>query len=141
MPDAPPLIIFTDGGSRHNPGPSAAAFVAMQGEETIHEHSVFLGTKTNNEAEYLALLASINWLATLAPPPVSVEFRLDSLLVVQQMLGAWRIKDQRMQVLHDQCQERLCQVLPQSTYQFVHIPRAQNARADALVNLVLDQRS
>jgi hypothetical protein len=57
------------------------------------------------------------------------------------MLGQWKIKDSRMQILRDQCQSRLERIFPQKTFHFAHIPRAQNTRADALVNLALDQQS
>lgn len=164
------LTIHTDGGSRGNPGKSACAFVVSLGEAVIFEQGLYLGIKTNNEAEYLGVLGSLKWLKNRlespAPSMVDIEqnpmvqadqitleqinsalphqqltltYLLDSLLVVEQLRGHWKIKDARMRVLWQECQAILANFNFPVT--FSHIPREENARADALVNATLDQKS
>ncbi len=129
--------IFTDGGSRGNPGRAAGAFVVFSSQDDlIFEEGKFFGLKTNNEAEYLAVLESLKWLANNQQEVEAVNWYLDSKLVVEQLEGNWKTKDVRMQVLKDQCFKFLNQL--HFPYRFYHIPRALNARADALLNQVLD---
>ncbi len=134
--------INTDGGSRGNPGPSACAFVVFSGSEAtasiVFQQGLFLGVKTNNEAEYLAVLSSLKWLKSLSQLPKAIIYRLDSKLVVEQLSGRWKIKDSRMQILANQCQEILTELALPTT--FTYIPRAQNAAPDALLNQVLDKK-
>lgn len=136
------IIIFTDGGSRGNPGPGGAGAVVRDKvtNETIFEQSAFLGTVTNNEAEYQALLLALAWLWEnhRSKHIEAVEFYLDSKLVVEQLNKKWKIKDERMKVLAQKSWDLLQKIaLP---YSFTHVRREKNQRADALVNQVLDAR-
>ena len=135
------LFIFTDGGSRGNPGPSASGGVVYsesRSGELVHSFSEFLGTGTNNEAEYSALLLSIKWLSTYPKleEVTSCTWHLDSKLVVEQISKNWKIKEPRMQSFARQCWELLA-TIPASK-KFVYVPRSENAAADALVNSALD---
>lgn len=144
------LTLFSDGGARGNPGPAAAGVVVYWGGREIFRSGVFLGKTTNNVAEYSALLVGIqklmDWKNGSLPFPAGVwgdvqelEFCLDSQLVVEQLCGRYRIKDSNMQRLSREVFEKLSEInLPR---RFVHIPRAKNAEADALVNEVLDKNT
>ena len=135
------LTIFCDGGSRGNPGPAACAFVAYRGDEVAFEQGTFLGKKTNNEAEYLAVLSSLKWLKSLEETPGSITWKLDSLLVVEQISGRWKVKNPKMIILKNECCKYLDELFPLRTYEFVHLGRELNVRADELVNLVLDEQA
>ncbi len=134
------LIINTDGGSRGNPGPAALGVTVQDAAgQVVYEHGEVLGTATNNEAEYQAVLHSLTWLQTHLPTQpelTKVTWKLDSKLVVEQLLRHWKIKEPRMLALAQQCWSILAQ-LKVST-QFQHVPRAENKRADELVNQALD---
>src|SRR6185436_4648362 len=94
-------IVHTDGAARGNPGPAAIG-VVIEDEDgrTVYEVSRALGMKTNNEAEYMALIAALEYLKDLRPK--EAEFRLDSELVVRQLNGQYKVKEPRLQSLHGQ---------------------------------------
>lgn len=133
------LIIHTDGGSRGNPGPAAAGVVMLFEETVIEEEGVYLGNKTNNEAEYQAVLHAIKHLPSVLErlPVTSIEWRLDSMLVVQQLSRKWKIKEPRMATFATEIWKLLADLSVKSV--FTYVPRAQNAAADAVVNKVLDE--
>lgn len=135
-------IIHTDGGSRGNPGPAASAFTVHTGNnEVLHEESRFLGTATNNVAEYSALRMAMEWLLVNASKLgiQKVDVLMDSELVVKQMRGEYKIKDGNLSLIAVEIKriERSLQLAP--TY--IHVRRAENARADALVNESLDAQN
>lgn len=142
------LTLFSDGGARGNPGPAAGGVLIFWRGKEIFRHGEFLGTATNNVAEYSALLMGVrqclDWKRGHSPFPQEswaevqeLEFCLDSQLVVEQLCGRYRIKDLNMQRLSRKVVEGLSAIgLPR---RFTHIPRARNAEADALVNQVLDK--
>jgi ribonuclease HI len=129
------LSIFTDGGSRGNPGHAATGVVIMDGEQMIASDGHYIGIHTNNVAEYTAVIRALELLATL-PSPTQVNFYLDSLLVVSQLNGQYAVKNAALAKLHAQVQEarKKCDYL----ITFSYVPRAQNAAADALVNEAMD---
>ncbi len=133
------FYINTDGGSRGNPGKSACAFVVVdESAKLIFQQGLYLGIKTNNEAEYLGVLSSLKWLKTAALSPARLIYRLDSKLVVEQLSARWKIKDARMKILCQECLLLLKELaLP---VEFIHVPREENVAADALVNQVLDEK-
>lgn len=134
------LTIFTDGGSRGNPGPAALGVtVQNEGGQVVYEVGKTLGIATNNEAEYQAIQASLVWLLEyVAQNPVeSVTWKLDSKLVVEQINRNWKIKEPRMMGFATNIWADLNK-LP-CAYKLLHIPREQNKRADALVNQALDE--
>ena len=127
-------IVHTDGAARGNPGPAAIG-VVIEDEQghTVYEASRALGVRTNNEAEYLALITALEYLKDVRP--AEVEFRLDSELVVKQIGGQYKVKEPRLQTLHGQVIMLLNAV---KKFKFRHVRREQNARADELANEALD---
>jgi len=128
------VVIEADGGSRGNPGPAAYGAVLLDAEtgDVLAEDGATLGVATNNVAEYSGLIAGLRLAAEVAPD-AAVEVRMDSKLVVEQMAGRWRVKHPDLQALHA---EATALAPPRTAYTWV--PRAQNARADRLVNAALD---
>ncbi len=138
------LQIFTDGGSRGNPGHSAIGGVVfelqkeMNEKKEIHSFSEYLGIGTNNEAEYTAVFRSLEWLQAFSKTNkiTAVTWCLDSQLVVNQLNKQWKIKEPRMAALAAACWNLLSELSLQSN--FTYVPREQNKQADALVNQALD---
>lgn len=133
------ITLFTDGGARGNPGPSAIGVVAVdEAGQELYASGKKIGVATNNEAEYLAFLSSLEWLEQqkLTQQDTAI-WKLDSMLVVEQLNKRWKVKDLRMQQYAKQAWEKLAQL--SCSIQIKHIPRAQNKRADELVNQALDQ--
>lgn len=127
------VIIYTDGGARGNPGPAAIGGVIVKGGQTVEEFSHFIGEKTNNQAEYAALLAGLERAAKHTD--VDVKAVLDSELVVKQLQGEYKVKSPELKKLVPQVrhlEERFKSV----TYE--HTRREGNLRADELVNQALD---
>ncbi|HYR52449.1 MAG TPA: ribonuclease HI family protein [Candidatus Dormibacteraeota bacterium] len=127
-------IVHTDGAARGNPGPAAIG-VVIEDEDgrTVYEASRALGVRTNNEAEYQALITALEYLKDVRPS--EAEFRLDSELVVKQLNGEYKVKEPRLQSLHGQV-VMLLNAVPK--YRIRHVRREQNARADELANEALD---
>jgi ribonuclease HI/ADP-ribose pyrophosphatase YjhB (NUDIX family) len=129
------LIIYGDGGSRGNPGPSAAGFVIMDAHESVFfEGGKYLGITTNNQAEYQAVYLALEKAKELGARVV--EFRLDSLLVVNQLNGIYKIKNRDLWPIHASIRE-LAKEFHKVT--FTHIRREFNRLADGMVNKVLDE--
>lgn len=138
VPASPKMkyVLYSDGGSRGNPGPSAAGFVLVDSEtgQLIEEGGLYLGITTNNQAEYHALSLGIE--RALEKGILSLECRLDSQLVVNQVNGSYHIKNQELWPIY----ERVKSYIPQFEHIiFVYIPREYNQRADSVVNKLLDQ--
>lgn len=132
------VFINTDGGSRGNPGIAGAGVsISTQfGEELFGIHKP-LGIMTNNEAEYEAVLYSLEWLLENQDFSVpKIVWRLDSKLVVEQLSKRWKIKESRLQLKAQECWKRIKQL--NIVAEFKHIPRAENSRADELANQAMD---
>jgi mutator protein MutT len=130
-------IIYADGGSRGNPGPSASGFVIMNDREhVIHEGGMYLGITTNNQAEYHGVRLALE--KALEMGVKTVDFRLDSLLVVNQMNGIYKIKNRDLWPIHERIQE-LVRDFDKVT--FTHVRREFNQLADGMVNKILDARA
>lgn len=132
------VVIHTDGGSRGNPGPAGIGVVATQNSKVIFEKAAFIGTATNNEAEYQGVLEALKWLVQHQSQEsfAEVAFVLDSKLVVEQLNRNWKIKEPRMRLLAEDCWKLIAEL--SGSVRFKHVPRAENAEADALVNQALD---
>ncbi len=130
--------VFTDGGARGNPGPAAVGVVIQDSQQkTLFETSRYIGSTTNNVAEYTALICALEWFDSQNfPSPFSVCFYLDSQLVVRQLSGVYQIKNSTLIKLALTIKTKLAQLNINPT--FKHIPRAQNFRADQLLNQALD---
>jgi ribonuclease HI len=137
------IIIHTDGASRGNPGPSGAG-VHVSGLGEPQFISIFLGNKTNNEAEYLALLAAVRFLLQFKKRNAKndelgsceVVFKMDSMLVVKQMNGEWKIKESRMLKLAEKVRSSLKTL--DMPFKFLHVERSLNQEADWLATQVID---
>lgn len=128
-------IIHTDGGARGNPGPAGIGVVIKVGDHVV-EHKRCIGEATNNVAEYTAVLDALDQVSLVLPQIDHLAFYLDSQLVERQIAGFYKIKEPALQILHKKVLQKLAEInIP---YTFTHIPRAQNAKADALVNQALD---
>ena len=132
------LTIYSDGGSRGNPGHSAYAIVVTENGHIIHEHSESLGINTNNYAEYRGLIAGI--VKALELKADDVEFVMDSELVINQMNGKYKVKSDNIRELHDDA-KALSSQIPKVT--FTHVRRSNEfvSRADALLNHQMDVSS
>lgn len=132
------LHLFTDGGSRGNPGQSAIGILIEDPArgEIIREHYERIGIQTNNIAEYTALVEGLKIAKRFHPNRLVCH--MDSELIVKQLRGEYKVKMPTLKPFFDEIQE-LSQHFP--SISFVHIPRSDNFRADALVNKALDQHS
>ncbi len=128
--------LFCDGGSRGNPGPGAAGAVLYAADGSkLEGRGEYLGTTTNNWAEYQGVLLGLALAKDHAMETLKIH--LDSELVVRQINGQYKVKDPKLQVLWGQVKLALKTF---KACQIVHIPRAQNAEADRLVNQALDHQ-
>ncbi|HON66411.1 MAG TPA: TIGR04076 family protein [Phycisphaerae bacterium] len=129
-----PWTVFIDGGARGNPGPAAAGIhiVDPAGRITF-SGGLFLGRKTNNEAEYAGLLFALDLLAAVKADDVLV--RSDSELLVRQLQGQYRVKAANLRPLYDQA---VATIRRFAACEFQHVPREENKQADKLVNEALD---
>ncbi|MET9627270.1 bifunctional RNase H/acid phosphatase [Lentzea sp. NPDC006480] len=129
------VIVEADGGSRGNPGPAGYGAVVRDklSGETLAERKGFIGVATNNVAEYQGLIAGLRAAQELNAE--SVDVRMDSKLVVEQMSGRWKIKHPSMQPLAREAQT-LARAFGKITYEW--IPRERNRQADRLANEAMD---
>lgn len=129
------IEIFCDGGARGNPGPAASAFVVFEDKKRVAAGGEFLGTATNNIAEYTAVLLAVSWLVR-ENPPKPILFYLDSELIVKQFTGEYRVKNQNLLSIYLEINQLIKKV--DGNIVFKHIPRNLNKDADRLVNEILD---
>jgi ribonuclease HI len=127
--------VHVDGGARGNPGPAAVAAVVSDEEGSVlAEEGRYIGEATNNVAEYKALLLGLEFARGLGAR--SVEVVNDSELVARQIGGQYKVKHAGLKPLWEQAMTELRQF---ERWSVRNVPRAQNARADELVNQALDQ--
>jgi ribonuclease HI len=130
------LIIHCDGGARNNPGPAGFGYVIFdQNGRRLEGRGEFIGTATNNEAEYRGLIAAATRAAELGVP--SVVFRVDSELLERQISGRYRVKAPNLRPLFLELKAVLGR-LP--SWSVEHVRREHNADADRLANLAMDAR-
>jgi ribonuclease HI len=131
------VTLYADGGSRGNPGPSACGFVLLdqQGEVLVNK-GVYLGITTNNQAEYHGLKSGLEEAQAMGAREVDV--RLDSMLVVNQMKGIFKVSNRDLWPIHDNL-KKLVKTFDHVS--FTHVPREHNTLADAAVNRVLDEQA
>jgi len=129
------LVVEADGGSRGNPGPAAYGAVVRDGVtgQVLVEVAGYLGTATNNVAEYRGMMAGLEQ-AKILDATALVQVSLDSRLVVEQMSGRWKIKHPDMRELALAARS----IMPPGQVTYTWVPRAANPIADALVNEMLD---
>lgn len=134
LPQYKELQLFADGGSRGNPGPSASGFVLLDMQDAVITKSgLYLGVTTNNQAEYQAVRLGLEAAEKYGAQDVHVF--LDSLLVVNQMKGIFKVKNRDLWPVHEALKSYVAQF---KKVTFTHVPRELNKLADAAVNETLD---
>lgn len=129
-------LLKTDGGSRGNPGPAAYSFILHENSEVIYFDANYLPFVTNNVAEYNGLILGLEYCSK--KKITNLEIQMDSELIVQQLLGKYQVKDEKMKELFSKVKLLLAKL---ESYKMSHIPREENKLADRLVNIVLDNLS
>jgi ribonuclease HI len=131
------VVVNVDGGSRGNPGPAAiAAVVTDPSGDVLAERAETIGEATNNVAEYRALLLGIDLAKQLGAD--EVEFVGDSMLIVEQVRGNWKVKQDHLRPLHTKTKDALRDF---GSWSIRHVKRGENERADELLNDALDAAS
>lgn len=134
--DIEAVKIYADGGSRGNPGPSAGGYVLTDMEGTVLvDKGIYLGITTNNQAEYQALKSALEEARKMHVRKVDVY--MDSLLVVNQMKGIFKVKNRDLWPIHDAIKQL---VKSFEHVSFTQIPRELNKIADTAVNRTLDEK-
>jgi ribonuclease HI len=129
------ITAHVDGGARGNPGPAGyGAVITDENGRILAELHAGIGVSTNNVAEYRGLLAALQWALDHGHPRLHVKS--DSLLIVQQMLGNYRVKHEGLLPLYRQARH-LVEKIGKVTFE--HVGREQNKDADRLSNLGMDQ--
>jgi probable phosphoglycerate mutase len=129
-------MMTADGGSRGNPGPAGYGSVIHEGSVVIAELYDYIGVATNNVAEYSGLIAGLTTIHDI-DPNATIDVRMDSKLVVEQMSGRWQVKHADMRILASNARDAHNPSLVNYTW----IPREENAHADRLANRALDERN
>lgn len=129
------VVIHTDGASRGNPGDASLGLTVLDAEgETLFEYAEALGTQTNNYAEYSAVLKALE-LASENHVKL-LHLRSDSQLLIRQLTGEYKVKSEGLKPLFLACRD-VARTIPKVNFE--HVRREQNARADKLANMVLDE--
>jgi ribonuclease HI len=136
------ITLYADGGSRGNPGPAGAGAVAFDSiGKRVVEVADFLGTATNNVAEYEAVLRGLSALCTAFPDgyftTMPVLVRMDSKLVIEQLKGSYKVKHPNLIPRYLETKNLIARHFPQISFE--HVPRDKNADADALANEAMDR--
>ena len=134
------LRVYTDGGSLNNPGKAASAYIIYQDNELLAQEGKNIGINSNNVAEYRALIMAWEKIITLLRNKTftsveKIEFISDSLLMVNQLLGIYRVKDQDLKQLYLKVKELETKTRIKFTY--THVLREKNSQADSLVKKAL----
>jgi ribonuclease HI len=130
------LLVYTDGGSRGNPGPAwCGVFVADQDGNSVEKRFKYIGVATNNIAEYTAALLGISRAIDLGA--TEFELRADSKLVIEQLSGNYKIKNPELKKIFLEIQERIGKWWGKIS--FIHVYREQNTEADRLSNVAMDR--
>jgi len=136
LPDGE-VILYTDGAAKGNPGDAGAgALILSATGETILETGSYLGIRTNNVAEYLALLLGLKQAARLGARTIAI--RVDSELIARQVNGVYKVRDEKLKPLFQEIKAALGAF---RKYTISHVPRAANQRADQLANEAIVNRT
>lgn len=133
------VTIFSDGGSRGNPGHASCAFGIYENDKLIYSDAKYLGITTNNVAEYSGVVEALSWITQNLKEEKEITFKMDSELVVKQLKGLYKIRNSDLMKLSLDVKELISK--NNLKVDFVHVPRAENAFADNLVNEKLDDSS
>ena len=128
------ITAYFDGGARSNPGPAGyGVYIVDDAGNVLSEQHGSLGTATNNIAEYRGLIAALQWAVEHNASPFVVKG--DSLLIIEQMRGNYKVKNEGLRPLYLQARMLVMQI---GDVRFEHVPREQNKDADRLSNLGMD---
>jgi len=128
------ITAYFDGGSRGNPGPAGwGAYIVNDDGTVLAELSGALGVATNNVAEYTGLIAALQWAADNDVTAMAIKG--DSLLIVEQMRGNYKVKNEGLKPLHMKARMLVMQI---GNVSFAHVPRDKNKDADRLSNVGMD---
>lgn len=134
------INIFTDGGSRGNPGNAAiGVYITTYNEKELYSLGEPIGVATNNVAEYRAVIAALTWLIKQSSAFAGANFFLDSELVCRQITGVYKVKNENLRALLYSV--RNLQRKLSFSVTFLHISRDKNKKADGLVNMALDKNT
>jgi ribonuclease HI len=126
----PGFVLYVDGAARNNPGPSGVGIYLRRNNTVLFEDGFYIGSKTNNQAEYLALILGILAANQYKKSDELLTIYSDSELLIKQMKGLYRVKNPKLQQLH-----HVAYILSQlSDCSFNHVVRSKNTKADALAN-------
>lgn len=128
--------LYVDGAARNNPGPAGVGIYIVKNEQPLHKKGFFVGTKTNNQAEYLALLCGIALCKEEMQPNDALFVMSDSELLVKQLQGAYKVKKPHLKPLHALAMELFSSL----RYSICHVRRENNTMADALANEGIDKK-
>lgn len=130
------IITYTDGGARNNPGPAGAGAVIYEGTKKIAEIKKYLGERTNNWAEYEAIVIALQEAKRRGLAGRPLEMRMDSELIARQLSNVYQVKEETLWPQYMKVHNLLVAHFPETT--FVHVPREKNKEADRLVNEAID---
>ncbi|PIT97565.1 ribonuclease H [Candidatus Berkelbacteria bacterium CG10_big_fil_rev_8_21_14_0_10_41_12] len=132
------ILIWSDGGSRGNPGPAGIGFVIKDsGNKLIYERGDVIGEATNNIAEYSAVLEALKYVKKNIATS-EINCMCDSELIVKQLRGEYKVKNAKLKQLFYDIRSKLMEV--GANISFTHVPRDKNERADELYNKALEQK-
>ena len=129
------LTLFTDGASRNNPGESGAGIFIMRDGARLEGIARYLGTTTNNIAEYTAAIIALEHAVKLGAS--SVRLHADSELMVKQLNGQYKVKNEGLKPLYMKAKDLIAKI---GSVEVKYIPREQNKEADALANKAIDEK-
>jgi len=130
------ITIYTDGGSRGNPGQAGSGAVIYDNNQVLAEISEFLGVQTNNWAEYQAIILALEKVVALGLVDKTIEVRADSKLAVEQLSGNWKVKNAGVREQYNTVQDIIRR--HNLSVAFTHVRREYNKVADALANKAMD---
>lgn len=134
------LHLYTDGGARGNPGPAGIGIYVCEGKTVVLEHAEYLGTHTNNWAEYQGLLRGLEEIVRQYGAKlhdIQVQVHMDSELIIKQMKGEYRVKDAELKKQYSKVRALIETAIPHIS--FAHVRREQNSIADRLANEAMDK--
>ncbi len=129
-------LLFVDGASRNNPGPAGAGIYLLKNNIPVHKEGFFLGVKTNNQAEYLALLLGIFFLQKRVQSGDLVRVISDSELLVKQINGVYKVKRPHLKPLYALAQQKIKAM----GAEVLHVLRTENTQADKMANRGIDYK-
>lgn len=129
--------LYVDGAARNNPGPAGAGIYILKNGEPVVREGFYLGSKTNNQAEYLALIIALVIVTDRMEPEDTISIVSDSELLVKQIQGSYKVRQPELQKLHAQA----LRLLEPLYYHIRHVLRENNPVADELANHGIDKKN